>query len=487
MTSLSHYGDGILSVDEAVNRIGIGNFQHRVLFATGTCFMGDSMQVMLLAFLSRILLDEWVDGNNDDDYNNDDYNNDDEEEEEVVLNASITSFLFAGATVGTLILGPLGDRIGRKPILWWSGFIISIAGLGTSLCTGYAQLIPVLFMVGFGVGGLTVPFDILAEFLPTAERGRYLLYIKYFWTLGCMIVPAVGYLSLEVFDSWRLFAALCAIPSIISTVIGVRFVPESPRWLVSKGRGEEALSILRDGARKNGLDPEVIFPKGCVLADEEKDESNFAELLSPKWRNLTLLLWVVWGGYAFSYYAAIMTVTRIFDDVDDNATQDFDYMAIFISSCAEVVGTALAISQVDVLGRRPTLVASFALAGVSMFFLCLLSGHAAPRITLIALAFSARAFEMAGACVAWISTAELLSTEIRATGHSAANAVARLGGFSAPFLVEGGSSIVMVGFVLLAVNTATAICSSLLPETKGIEMGKAALLKEEEKHVPPII
>lgn len=49
---------------------------------------------------------------------------------------------------------------------------------------------------------------------------------------------------------------------------------------MSKGRGEEALSILRDGAGKNGLDPEVIFPKGCVLADEEKDESNFAELLS---------------------------------------------------------------------------------------------------------------------------------------------------------------------------------------------------------------
>lgn len=449
------------------------------------------MQVMLLAFLSRILLDEWTNngGNNGDDYNdeyNDNYNNDDGDGENFVLNASITSFLFAGATVGTLILGPLGDRIGRKPVLWWSGFIISVAGLGTALCTGYSNLIPVLFMVGFGVGGLTVPFDILAEFLPNKERGRYLLYIKYFWTLGCMIVPAVGYLSLEVFDSWRLFAALCTVPSIISTAIGVRFVPESPRWLVSKGRREEALRILRDGAVMNGLDPEVVFPNGCVLADEEKDEATFAELLSPKWRNLTLLLWVVWGGYAFSYYAAIMTVTRIFDEEDDNVSPDFDYMAIFISSCAEVVGTSIAISQVDVLGRRPTLVAAFTLAGISIFFLCLLSGHAA-RITLIALAFSARAFEMAGACVAWISTAELLSTEIRATGHSAANAMARIGGFASPFLVEGRSSIVTVGFVLLAVNIATALCSFLLPETKGIEMGKAALLKEEEKHIPPII
>jgi len=482
MTTQPHYGNvnGILSVDEAVNRIGIGNFQHRILFATGTCFMGDSMQVMLLAFLSRILLDKWAYAVDDDGYDNG-Y----DDEENVEFSASITSFLFAGSTVGTLILGPLGDRIGRKPVLWWSGFIISIAGLGTSLCTGYTSFIPVLFMVGFGIGGLTVPFDILAEFLPSEERGRYLLYIKYFWTLGCMIVPPLGYLSLEILDSWRLFAAFCTVPCIISTAIGARFVPESPRWLVSQGRTEEALEILRYGAMKNGLNPDVVFPNGSILADEEKEESSFAELLSPKWRKLTLLLWVVWGGYAYSYYAAIMTVTRIFDEEDDNDGPDFDYTAIFISSCAEVVGTTIAISQVDVLGRRPTIVLAFTLAGISLFFLCILSGHVA-RIVLIALAFSARASEMAGACVVWISTAELLSTEIRATGHSAANAVARIGGVLSPILAEGGSSIVMIGFVLLAVNIATAICSFLLPETKGIALGKAALLKEEEKHIPPI-
>jgi len=89
--------------------------------------------------------------------------------------------------------------------------------------------------------------------------------------------------------------------------------------------------------------------------------------------------------------------------------------------------------------------------------------------------------------VVWILTAEVLSTEIRATGHSAANAVARIGGIFSPFLVEGRSSIAVGGFILLAVNIATAICSSQLPETKGIEIGKVALLKEEEKHVPPII
>ena len=111
-----------------------------------------------------------------------------------------------------------------------------------------------------------------------------------------------------------------------------------------------------------------------------------------------------------------MTVTRIFDEEDDNAGPDFDYFAIFISSCAEVVGTTIAISQVDLFGRTPTLVGAFILAGVSMFFMCILSGNVS-RLLLIILAFLARAAEMSGACVVWISTAELLSTDIRTTGE----------------------------------------------------------------------
>jgi len=461
----------MISVDEAVNRIGIGGFQHKVLFVTGTCFMADSMEVMFLAFLSRVLLDEW-------------------EDHGIRFIASITSCLFAGSLVGTLIWGPVGDHLGRKPVLCWCGLLISIFGLGSSFCNGYATLLPVLFMIGFGIGGLTVPFDILTEFLPTEERGKYLLLIKYFWTVGCMIVPVLGYVSLEIFDSWRLLAVLCVTPCMVSTALGLCFVPESPRWLVSKGRTEEALSILKDAAVQNGVNPLVAFPPGCPLVDDEKEDSSFTELLSPKWRKLTLLLWAIWAGYAFSYYGMILTVTRIFDwedNDDDDANEsgdraDFDYLAIFLSSTAEVVGTTIAIFQVDSLGRKPTLVGSFAIGGISLFFLCVLAAGNGSRMTLVCLAFIGRSCVMAGACVTWISTAELLSTELRATGHSTANAFGRIGASFSPFLVEGSPSIVQVGIVLLVVNIYTAFCSYQLPETKGVELGKASLFEIEEKH-----
>ena len=106
-TSPQYRSDGVISIDEAVNRIGIGKFQHKVLIATGTCFMADSMEVMLLAFLSRVLLDQWGDHG-------------------FKLIASISSCLFAGALIGSLFWGPMGDRFGRKPVLVCSGAIISL-------------------------------------------------------------------------------------------------------------------------------------------------------------------------------------------------------------------------------------------------------------------------------------------------------------------------------------------------------------------------
>ena len=130
------------------------------------------------------------------------------------------------------------------------------------------------------IGGLTVPFDILAEFLTTETRGYYLLFIKYFWTCGSMLVPVVAYFTLEVYYSWRLFAGLCIIPCLFSLVCGTLYVPESPRWLVSRGRKEEALAILRKAAETNGIDPYVVFPIGIELADQAAEHGEFSDLFS---------------------------------------------------------------------------------------------------------------------------------------------------------------------------------------------------------------
>jgi MFS family permease len=278
----------------------------------------------------------------------------------------------------------------------------------------------ILFMVGFGVGGLTVPFDILAEFLPAASRGRNLLAIEYFWTAGVLFVVLIAYLTLgdgEHSGSWRLFVMLCSIPCFISIFIGSRFVPESPRWLCTQGRCDEALEIIRKASKVNGLDPDLVFPQGMCLLAEKEEESDFSALFSPRWRWTTLKLWGAWAAFAFGYYGTIMVVTDIFAAEEDaSGTYNFDYVAIFVSSSAELVGTTFVIFTVDTVGRIPLQVVSFTMAGICVFALCILASQDAQRSVLISLGFAARIFEMAGSCVTWVSTAEILTTEVRTTG-----------------------------------------------------------------------
>lgn len=353
------------------------------------------------------------------------------------------------------------------------------------------------------IGGLTVPFDILAEFLPTDERGSYLLGIKYFWTAGSMITPIIAYITLELYNSWRLFAAVCVVPSLLSVFTSQFFVPESPRWLVTKGKNEKALAVLRKAAETNGLDPYVAFPEGILLQDGTGKDVDFSELLSvsyarcqilcmciiyfnflfyflfstqPRWKKTMITLAVLWGSYCFTFYASIQTVTRIFD-FPEGAELDFDYAAIFVSSSAELLGTFSAIQLIDRIGRVKTLVGAFLIAGFSLFTLCALDEYA-NRTVMVFFAIVGRASEMSASCVTWTATAELLSTELLATGHSAVNAVARTGAFFSPYLVDDGNSLFLVGTVLFCVNMLSAFTASQLLETQGVELGKAVLIEE---------
>ncbi len=128
-------GDRIYFVDEAIERLGMGRFQMIVLAAAGLCFAADGMQVLQLTFLSEVLRSQW-----------------DLNDEET---AFITSILFIGAIFGTLTLGPLADKKGRKPVFLLASSIISVFGVAVATVSSYRALLANLFMVGWGVGGLT--------------------------------------------------------------------------------------------------------------------------------------------------------------------------------------------------------------------------------------------------------------------------------------------------------------------------------------------
>lgn len=444
-----------ISIDDAIELLGFGSFQYQILCATGLSYAADGMQVVLLSFLTPVLKEQWGLSNYE--------------------TASISSTLFVGAFFGTLIWGPLADSIGRRPVFLVATSVITIASFGMSMISNFRGAIATVFGIGFGVGGLTIPFDILAEFLPTHRRGQKLLKINYAWTFGVIYVVAGAYIFLKSQQppSWRNFTKWCSIPCILSLIIGFFLIPESPRWLASKGRLDEALAVLRRAAVTNSSDGNMSIPKKMKLKLEpEERQAHLLELLHPQWIGVTLRLWGAWFTFSFGYFGTLMVTTRIFSSgTSDSLDTMFDFNAIFITSFAEFIGTTVAIVFIERIGRIRSQVLSFLIAGLFLFMFCLLAQWNAKRWVLLIFAFTSRIFEMTATCILWVATAEILSTDIRGAGHSSSNAFARVGAIFCPLLVQSTTSLIQVGITMCVFHGFTAFCVSKLPETSGRTMG----------------
>jgi len=457
-----------ITIDEAIERIGTGPFQRRMLVAAGLCFAADSMEVLLLSFLAVVVQAEWGLTSHQ--------------------TASITSSVFLGAMTGTLLLGPLGDKFGRKPIFVASAAIISVFGLLTAAATNLASLIAIRFLVGVGVGGLVVPFDTVAEFVPTAQRGYHLLYLGYFWTMGTVLVPILAYFTLGDNEDgasepgrWRLFVLLCAVPCILATLLAIRWVPESPHFLTGQGRTDEALEVLKLAATENGMNAEEVFANTLVKQDDNQEAHSIKTLLEPEWRLLTLKLWGTWFGFAFLYYGTIILVTMTFAENDStnpdgnpsDGSYKFDYPAILLAASAEVVGQTFVLMTVETWGRVHTQALSYLLGGLSVLGLAFLAADDAKRGPLMFMAFLARMFMMGATSTTWVATAEILPTQIRTTGHASANAIARVGGALSPFIVALYVPMRVIGIIMASVALVTSVLSWHFPETQGKALGTA--------------
>uniref|UniRef100_A0A7S2S4X9 Major facilitator superfamily (MFS) profile domain-containing protein n=1 Tax=Rhizochromulina marina TaxID=1034831 RepID=A0A7S2S4X9_9STRA len=330
-------------------------------------------------------------------------------------------------------------------------------------------------LVGFGVGGLAVPFNILAELLQPSARGTFLMSIELFWTLGSIYTAAMAWSLLSSSPyGWRGLAVVCAAPVFLSILAGV-WMPESPRWLLLQHRNDEAKAVLLRMAEMNGTrhklpDDFTLFEGG----ETEKGEFNVKALFStPYLRRTTLLLWVVWISFGLGYYGVILLITRVFQHTenDDNGSKEcsFEYSDIFVSTLSELLGIAWAVFTIDRYGRRPTQGFFYALAGVACIVLGAPSSHGAR----VFFAFIARAGMMAGSCGTWVATPELYPTFVRSSGHSIANSIARVGAFMSPYLVESSLAVLFVGLVLGIVDGFAAIGAFLLPETLGKSLDDA--------------
>ncbi len=331
----------------------VGWFQYRLLLMCGLAFMADALEVSLLSFLATCAGDDWGLSPSQE--------------------ASITSVVFGGIICGTMFWGIFADKYGRKLTYFCACGLITVGGFLSGASPSYYWLIFFRSLAGFGIGGASVPFDLLAEFLPASHRGTFLIYIEYFWTLGSMFVAGLAWATLDQYG-WRFLAYMTALPVMLASVVSFFYLPESPRWLMIKGRVAEAEEIVRAAALVNNIvmEPFRLVP---LNADELSiKDASYLDLLRDKEAMRTSIpLWVVWAMFGFTYYGIILFVGRLYSTSDDDDSDDkkcsFDYASIFINSTAEVVGCTMGAIFIDRWGRVRSQTLFYLLAGGAVFLM----------------------------------------------------------------------------------------------------------------------
>jgi MFS family permease len=378
--------------------------------------------------------------------------------------------------------------------------VIAVFGVISGFSPNLAFLLISRALVGFGVGGQIVAYDLLAEMLPSKNRGKCLLSISFFWTAGSVLISLSAWMFLDS-KGWRLLIFIASIPVALSVIVSYLFLPESPRWLVVQGRLLEAKDVLYYCAKVNGtrLDhfhlsdensssqPQGNESKREVQAAQQMTSANESALLidrlhaqshslqsacmyffSPSHRKVTLCLWLLWFTFGFNYVGIILFVSKIFEHDTSTAstnTCEFEYTSIFINSFSECAGLAIAMITIDSCGRISSQLIGYGLAGVSLLLLAFgFLGHS----SLISISFIARMLIFGTSTISWESTPELLSTEFRTTGHALCASVHRLGSFLVPFIInQKEMSNFRISMVLTSINICSMIAVSQLPETKG--------------------
>lgn len=392
--------------------------------------------------------------------------------------------MFCGELIGGLFWGPFADKYGRKKAFLMASSLIVVCGFLSGAAPTFGWLLFFRVIVGFGVGGLTVPFDLLAEFLPVAERGKFLIYIEYFWTFGSMFVAGVAWLALEKVG-WRGLSYITAVPVTLSSLAAFLYLPESPRWLLVKGRYAEAEEVVKSAAATSGivLSPFSLSnrsgssPESCCFVTDQciqtVKEAGVLDLMgTPAMRQLTVPLGVIWIAFGFTYYGIVLFVGRSYTPSAPEAldgmhapTCSFDSESIFVNATAELLGVFLASLVIDPWGRTRTQASFYALAGVSV----LLMGLELPSVALLPyISMIARLGAMGSSCATWVATSELYPTEMRATGHSVCSSLAKLGSFVVPYFVISNISSATIGLTLAFVNFVASAVAFLLPDTTGM-------------------
>ncbi|KAM8815569.1 putative transporter SVOPL isoform 2-T2 [Rhynchonycteris naso] len=391
------------TVEDAVETIGFGRFHIALFLIMGSTGVAEAMEIMLIAVVSPAIRCEWQ-----------------LENWQVAL---VTTMVFFGYMVFSILFGLLADRYGRWKILFISFLWGAYFSLLTSFSPSYIWFVFLRTMVGCGVSGHAQGLIIKTEFLPTKYRGYMLSLSQVFWLAGSLLIIGLASVIIPTVG-WRWLIRIASIPGII-LIVAFRFIPESARFNVSTGNTQAALATLQHIARMN----RSVMPEGKLVEPILEKRGRFSDLLDAKYLRTTLQIWVIWLGISFAYYGVILASAELLERdlvcgsrsksevvVSMGTSEESqslchchmfapsDYRTMIISTVGEIALNPLNILGINFLGRRLSL--AITMGCTALFFLLL--NICTSSAGLIGFLFMLRALVAANFNTIYIYTAEVL-------------------------------------------------------------------------------
>jgi MFS transporter, putative metabolite:H+ symporter len=386
----------------------------------------------------------------------------------VPQNLQFISLTFVGMTLGALITGFVGDKLGRRFTYQINLLIFGLASLAAAFAQDMNQLIACRFVQGLGLGAeIVVGYSTLTEFVPPKTRGRWLSMMAFLVVAGFPVTALLGYLIIPAFG-WRPMFIIAGVCSLIVWYLR-KNLPESPRWLESQGRTAEAEALMqaieKESAGGGTLPPVAVpAPVPQVSASDMLRPPLLQRMLVGCWVLITINTLI---------FGFVIFLPQFFLRQGLTIANSLAYTLVL--SVASLVGCAVGAYLSDAIGRRASIIGSSIVTIVSGYIYARFSAASDPAIVLSIGFVLIVAIYVQTAILFGVYTPELFPTEIRLRANGICNTFGRGATVVSPFIVGAlmasyqlpGVVWLMIGLVVVQIVVVWAW--GVEPRNRGLE------------------
>jgi putative MFS transporter len=393
---------------------------------------------------------------------------------------SLISIGYLGQFLGALIFGSLADAIGRIRAAAAAVAIMSVMSLGCAMASGFTVLLVCRFVQGVGVGGeMPVAAVYINELSKARGRGRFFLLYEMLFPIGLMMTGQIGAVLVPMFG-WQVMFLIGGIPGLVITWRLLR-LPESPRWLISKGRFAEAEAIVGEmeahsplaaGPPPRPVPSAVEGPAASpTRLSSAAPRSAWTDLLGRAYRRRTVVAWTLWSCAYFITNGLNNWMPTLYNRVYGLDLQQ-SLRAGTLTNVMQVIVLFGCAFVIDRTGRRLWTAVSFAAGALMLGMLGFFGAHSV--VAVIALVTVSYGIVGSANAVLYLYTPEIYPTRMRAIGTGAATCWLRLASAAAPLLVgymvaAGGIRSVFLMFAGVAVIGTLAAAFMLETRNRPLE------------------